>query len=120
MPIQQLVQIDEEEAYAIFRQFRWPKANGEPVCSHCGLLVCYALRRRAFKCSGCREFLPACRKQHRVHCHKGIQSGPFPFGHARTKLRFGSHEYRLRSTTFHFSRPGPLPLVELPTFSSTF
>ncbi|TPK85451.1 transposase [Mesorhizobium sp. B2-4-17] len=55
MPIKQLVQIDEEEAYAIFRQFRRPKTRGEPVCPHCGILDCYALRRRAFKCSGCRR-----------------------------------------------------------------
>ncbi|TIS55254.1 MAG: transposase [Mesorhizobium sp.] len=52
MPIQHLVKIDEEEAYAIFRQFRWPKTRGQPVCPHCGVLDCYALRRRAFKCSG--------------------------------------------------------------------
>ncbi|GLR46053.1 hypothetical protein GCM10007880_65710 [Mesorhizobium amorphae] len=55
MPIQHLVQIDEEEAYATFRQFRWPKTQGEPVCPHCGVLDCYANRRRAFKCSGCRR-----------------------------------------------------------------
>lgn len=53
--INQIVKIDEEEAYAIFRQFRWPQTDGEPVCPHCGILDCYALRRRAFKCSECRR-----------------------------------------------------------------
>lgn len=46
MPIQHLVKIDEEKAYAIFRQFRWPKTQGEPVCPPCGVLDCYVLRRR--------------------------------------------------------------------------
>ncbi|WP_430699595.1 transposase [Mesorhizobium captivum] len=60
--------IDEEEAYTTFCQFRCPKTNGEPVCPHCGLLGSSALRRRAFKCSGCRrEFLPTCRRERRVH-----------------------------------------------------
>ncbi|RWM39657.1 MAG: transposase [Mesorhizobium sp.] len=55
MPIQHLVQIGEEETYATFCQFRWPKTQGEPVCPHCGVLDCYALRRRGFKCTGCRR-----------------------------------------------------------------
>ncbi|TIO54653.1 MAG: transposase [Mesorhizobium sp.] len=55
MPIQHLVQIGEEEAYATFCQFRWPKTQGEPVCPYCGVLDCYALRRRGFKCTGCRR-----------------------------------------------------------------
>jgi hypothetical protein len=42
MTINDLVKIDEQEAYAIFCQFRWPETQGEPVCPHCGIRRCYA------------------------------------------------------------------------------
>ncbi|MFB9984875.1 transposase [Mesorhizobium kowhaii] len=63
MSIQQFVQIDEEEAYAIFRQFRWPKTNGDPLCPHCGPTA--TLRRTATNITfgarlGSRPLFSAC------------------------------------------------------------
>lgn len=55
LTIDDLVKIDELEACAIFCQFRWPETHGEPVCPHCGILRCYVVRARKFKCSACRR-----------------------------------------------------------------
>lgn len=55
LTINELVKIDEQEAYATFCQFRWPETEGEPVCPHCGILRCYTVRDRKFKCSDCRR-----------------------------------------------------------------
>lgn len=48
----------EDKAYETFRRLRWPQAEGEAVCCHCGCLDSYEIKsRRKFECSGCgRQF----------------------------------------------------------------
>nr|WP_294646471.1 IS1595 family transposase [uncultured Aureimonas sp.] len=47
--------MDEDEAYRTFLLFRWPDTDGKPTCRYCGVVDCYEVRGRKFKCSGCRR-----------------------------------------------------------------
>lgn len=88
MPIQHLVKIDEEKAYAIFRQFRWPKTQGEPVCPPpCGVLDCYVLRRRRHEYSVTSSTVFAFRKLSFCKMH---QSLAFNVSSLRTGRRPGT------------------------------
>ena len=40
-----VLQMSETEAETLFKQVRWPKTNGEPVCPSCGSLKVYDCRR---------------------------------------------------------------------------
>ncbi len=55
LTISDLAGISEDEAYSTFCHFRWPETDGEPTCPHCGVVDCFPVRNRKFKCSGCRR-----------------------------------------------------------------
>ncbi|MCF1481637.1 IS1595 family transposase [Agrobacterium vitis] len=43
--------LTEDEAYALFVDFRWADNAGEPNCPRCGCFEPYSIRRRRFRCS---------------------------------------------------------------------
>ena len=45
LTITELSRIQERIARKWFRQACWPEADGEPSCSQCGNLRCYAVSR---------------------------------------------------------------------------
>jgi len=55
LPVTKVIRMSEDAAYNWFRRARWPETKGKPYCPHCGVLECYVLTRRRFKCSGCRK-----------------------------------------------------------------
>lgn len=49
-----VLRMSDEEAYGVFKNVRWAKNDGEPVCPRCGCVAVYEYRsRRIFKCQGC-------------------------------------------------------------------
>lgn len=48
------MRLTDDEAYAVFREIRWPTTDGKPVCHRCGSVEAYEFKtRRIFKCKAC-------------------------------------------------------------------
>jgi len=54
LSLARVMRLSDEEAYAVFREVRWPETEGKPVCPRCGSIEAYEYTsRRIFKCKGC-------------------------------------------------------------------
>jgi len=57
-----VLRLTDSDAWAMFRNLRWPATNGDPVCPHCECPVCYDVTRSAtprYRCKACRrDFSP--------------------------------------------------------------
>ena len=57
-----VLRLTDLDAWAMFRNLRWPATNGDPVCPHCECPVCYDVTRSAtprYRCKACRrDFSP--------------------------------------------------------------
>lgn len=59
MSLKGIMSLTDADAWAMFRRFRWPHTNGEPVCPHCDCSICYDVRRPTgaprYRCKACRK-----------------------------------------------------------------
>jgi len=54
LSLARVMRLSDEEAYAVFREVRWPETEGKPICPRCGCVEAYEYAsRRIFKCKGC-------------------------------------------------------------------
>jgi transposase-like protein len=50
----------EENAWALFKQMRWPETDGKPVCPKCGSVETYDIKsRRKHECKACKHHFSA-------------------------------------------------------------
>jgi len=50
----------EENAWALFKEMRWPETNGQPVCPKCGSVETYdIMSRRKHECKACKHHFSA-------------------------------------------------------------
>lgn len=54
LSLARVMRLSDEEAFAVFREVRWPQTEGKPICPRCGSVEAYEYTtRRIFKCKGC-------------------------------------------------------------------
>jgi transposase-like protein len=54
LSLARVMRLSDAEAYAVFREVRWPQTEGKPICPRCGSVEAYEYTtRRIFKCKGC-------------------------------------------------------------------
>ncbi len=54
LSLAKVMRLTDAEAFETFKQIRWARNGGEPVCPRCGCLAVYSYTaRRIFKCKGC-------------------------------------------------------------------
>jgi len=54
LSLARVMRLSDEEAFAVFREVRWPQTEGNPICPRCGSVEAYEYTtRRIFKCKGC-------------------------------------------------------------------
>lgn len=59
MSLKGIMSLNDADAWAMFRRFRWPETQGEPVCPHCACTTCYDAQRPngapRYRCKACRK-----------------------------------------------------------------
>ena len=54
LSLARVMRMTDGEAFEAFKQIRWSRTEGKPVCPRCGCLAVYTYTaRRIFKCKGC-------------------------------------------------------------------
>ena len=59
MSLKGIMLLSDADAWAMFRRFRWPETQGEPICPHCACTICYDVQRPngapRYRCKACRK-----------------------------------------------------------------
>ena len=54
--LSEVFRMDEDQAWGLFKEMRWPDTNGKPICPKCGNTECYDIAaRRKHECKACRH-----------------------------------------------------------------